>query len=311
MAVSLGPNGGRPGPDGGSPGSDAGSPAPDADGVKPDANGLGPDAGSATHGDPGDRHFVTALARGLQLLRCFRSGEELLGNQQLAERCGLPKSTVTRLTYTLTRLGYLHHNTQTGHTGHAGRYRLGLAALGIGGATLARLEVREKSRPVMQALADATGTQLALTVRDELAMLYVETCRPGNILLLLVLDVGSRIPLGLTAAGRACLAGMDAAHRRPLLARLQTLDEAGWPAVERGIRQAQAKLAELGCCGSFGDWKPEIHGIAVPLALGNGLPDMVLSAAGPAISRSAASYLAEVRPLLIDAVQQIRGQLGR
>ena len=130
MAVSLGT-------DGGSPGSDASSPAPDA--VR-----LRPDASSAAPGSAGDRHFVTALARGLQLLRCFRSGEELLGNQPLANRCGLPKFTVTRLTYTLTRQGYLHHNTHTGHSGHAGRYRLGLAALGIGGATLARLEVQEK-----------------------------------------------------------------------------------------------------------------------------------------------------------------------
>ena len=280
------------------------SPGADAEGLGPDASSVGP-GGAGAPGEPGDRHFVTALARGLQLLRCFRSGEELLGNQQLAERCSLPKSTVTRLTYTLTRLGYLHHD------GHAGRYRLGLAALGIGGATLARLEVREKSRPVMQALADVTGAQLALTVRDELAMLYVETCRPGNILLLLVLDVGSRIPLGLTAGGRACLAAMDEAQRRPLIARLQALDGAGWPSTARGIQLAQGDLAALGCCTSFGDWKPEIHGIAVPLALGNGLPDMVLSAAGPAMSRSPASYLAEVRPLLITAVQQIRDQLGR
>ena len=65
-------------------------------------------------GQGNDRHFVTALARGLQVLRCFRSGEELLGNQQLAERCGLPKSTVTRLSYTPTRLGYLHHDTLGG-----------------------------------------------------------------------------------------------------------------------------------------------------------------------------------------------------
>ena len=134
MAVSLGA-------DGGSPVCDASSPAPDADRLRPDA-------GSAAPGSAGDRHFVTALARGLQLLRCFRPGEEPLGNQQLAERCGLPKSTATRLTYTLTRLGYLHHHTQTGHTGHAGRYRPGRAALGMGmgmgGSTLARLEVRKK-----------------------------------------------------------------------------------------------------------------------------------------------------------------------
>ena len=52
------------------------------------------------------------------------------------QTCALPIS--------LTRQGYLHHNTHSGHSGHAGRYRLGLAALGIGGATLARLEVQEK-----------------------------------------------------------------------------------------------------------------------------------------------------------------------
>ncbi len=76
-----------------------------------------------------DRHFVTALARGLDVLRCFRSGEERLGNQELAERRKLPKSTVTRLTYTLTKLGYLHHVEESG------RYRLGMATLMLGGTS--------------------------------------------------------------------------------------------------------------------------------------------------------------------------------
>ena len=52
-----------------------------------------------------DRHFVTALARGLEVLTCFRSGDALLGNGELAERCQLPKSTVSRLAQTLARLG--------------------------------------------------------------------------------------------------------------------------------------------------------------------------------------------------------------
>ncbi len=55
-------------------------------------------AGGAAAAERGDRRFVSALARGLQVLRCFKLGEERLGNQQLAERCQLPKSTVTRLT---------------------------------------------------------------------------------------------------------------------------------------------------------------------------------------------------------------------
>ena len=55
----------------------------------------------------GDRKFITALARGLEVLRAFTPTEGLLGNGEIAERTGLPKPTVSRLTYTLTKLGYL------------------------------------------------------------------------------------------------------------------------------------------------------------------------------------------------------------
>jgi len=57
----------------------------------------------------GDRKFITALARGLEVLRVFTPTEGLLGNGEIAERTGLPKPTVSRLTYTLTKLGYLSH----------------------------------------------------------------------------------------------------------------------------------------------------------------------------------------------------------
>ena len=251
----------------------------------------------------GDRRFVTAVARGLDVLRCFRSGEERLGNQQLAERCGLPKSTITRLTYTLTKVGYLHHDQVSG------RYRLGMAALGIGGSTLARLEVKERSRSILQAIAESTGLQLALGVRDDLAMLYVDTCR-GNSILTLQLNVGSRIPIAVTAMGRACLAGMDEVSRRDILARVRALEPARWPKIKAGVHQAVSDFEQYGCCGSFGEWRTEVHGIGIPLSLGPALPDIVVTAAGPASTRTRESYMAEVRPMLISAVQDIQGRLA-
>lgn len=257
----------------------------------------------APHHEGVDRQFVTALARGLDVLRCFRSGEERLGNQQLAERCKLPRSTVTRLTYTLTKVGYLHQEQASG------RYRLGMAALGIGGSTLARLEVKEKSQPLLQAVAESTGLQLALGVRDDLAMLYVDTCH-GNSILTLQLNVGSRIPIATTAMGRACLAGMDEISRRDILARIRALDPVRWPKIKTGVEQAVRELAEYGCCGSFGEWRSEVHGIGIPLNLGSALPDMVVTAAGPAMTRSRDSYMAEVRPLLISLVQDIKKRIS-
>lgn len=43
----------------------------------------------------GDRN--RSLERGIELLRAFRPGADLLGNGELAERTGLSRATVSRL----------------------------------------------------------------------------------------------------------------------------------------------------------------------------------------------------------------------
>ena len=55
----------------------------------------------------GDRQFAIALARGLELLRAFGPADRALTNRELCDRTGLPKATVSRMTHTLTLLGYL------------------------------------------------------------------------------------------------------------------------------------------------------------------------------------------------------------
>lgn len=250
-----------------------------------------------------DRHFVTALARGLQVLQCFKSGEERLGNQELAERCALPKSTVTRLTYTLTKLGFLHHVEDSG------RYRLGMSTLTLGGTTLSRLDVKEIGRPLMQRLADSTGCLVALGMRDGLSMLYIETCRSQSFITL-NLNLGSRIPLATTAMGRAYLAAVKPATRRSLEERIRSADPAQWPKVEAGIHTAVGELEELGCCASFGDWRDEVHAIAAPLKVGKGMPLMVVSASGPARTMTAEWFRREVRPSLLTAVREFERQIG-
>ena len=199
-----------------------------------------------------DRHFVTALARGLDVLACFRSGDRSLGNQEIARRCRLPKSTVSRLTYTLTRLGYLHHVDETG------KYRLGTATLGLGSVMLSRLDVRQVARPLMQELATFSKAMVSLGTRDKLSMIYVENCR-SEAALTLALDVGSRIPLATTAMGRAYLAVVPDIERVDLLERIREADPKAWPKVRKGIEQALAEYRKTNPLVPGFDGRPDLN----------------------------------------------------
>jgi DNA-binding IclR family transcriptional regulator len=241
---------------------------------------------------------VTALARGLEVLACFRHGEATLSNHELALRCKLPKSTVSRLTLTLTRLGYLILVEESG------RYRLGMACLALGSALLAKLDVRKIAHPMMQELANATGTSVSLGVRDKLSMIYVEHCRSSSALTL-TLDVGSRMPLVATAIGRAWLAAAPEADREQVLTQVREIDDLAWPGIQAGINKALEDYRTLGVTCSFGDWNEQVNGIARAFDPGNGLPIMAINVGGPSYNLTPEFLINEVRPKLLDLVRSI------
>ena len=251
-----------------------------------------------------DRHFVTALARGLEVLACFRTGESALSNQELAQRCRLPKSTVSRLTMTLTRLGYLIHVAESG------RYRLGTACLALGSAMLTRLDVRKIARPMMQELANFSQGTVALGVRDKLSMIYVENCRSAAALTL-TLDVGSRIPVATSALGRAWLAAVSERERADFLEQVREIDDIAWPGIRAGVERALEEYRTLGVTCSFGDWQPDVNGIARAVHPGNGLPLMAINVGGPSFHLSREFLVEEVRPRLIDLVARLEDALPR
>ena len=138
-----------------------------------------------------DRSFVVALSRGLDVLRAFQPNDGLLGNQEIAARTKLPKPTISRLTYTLTKLGYLTPVPKFE------KYQLAPSAMALGYAALANLGVRHLSEPYREALMRETGGAVAVGGRDRHSMIYFGQSRNG--LLGVQLDVGSRVPIATTA----------------------------------------------------------------------------------------------------------------
>ncbi len=216
----------------------------------------------------GDRQFVTALYRGLEILRAFRpTDEEGLGNLELSQRTGLGPSTVSRLTYTLTRLGYLRYDRRSG------RYRLGVSVLGLGYTCLAGLGIRAIAQPRLQAVADrvGSGVQISLSAREGAEMTYIASAK-GPDVLTMQLDIGSRVSLLRSGAGRALLAGLPDEQRENTIAALgalerseKGLDAEGWQRLEAEIRQAIDEVRRRGYCVSIGSWRPEVNTIAAPV----------------------------------------------
>ena len=254
-----------------------------------------------------ERHFVTALARGLNVLSCFNAHDPVLGNQDIALRCKLPKSTVSRLTYTLTRLGYLVRDDARG------KYRLGPAMSSpVIAAALEHRDIHRSARSLMQELANGAKALVALGVRSRLSMSYLEACHgasnPGPVH---GLSAGSCIPLATTAMGRAHLAAMEQRERRSVLDDLAALDAQAWPKLRRDIEQALAAARTLGCACSFGDWRADINGIAVAFSLGRGIPPMVIGCGGPAAEVTPDFLLDEVRPRLLALGRRLQGPENR
>lgn len=251
---------------------------------------------------PGDRQFIVALYRGLEILRCFRPSDGALGNQDLAQRSGLPKATVSRLTYTLSKLGYLVYLEESG------KYRMGVPVLGLGYACLAGLKIRETAQPYLQELADYAGDGVltALGGRDDLSMIYIACARSAG-MISLQLNVGSRISLSRTGMGRAYLAGISDDEREALLPKLRArAGEDRWPQVYEGITRAIEEVRTRGFCMNVGDWHPQVNSIAAPFRTPHGdMPVLAFNCGGPAYILTPERLEKNLGPRLVDMVNKV------
>ena len=252
---------------------------------------------------PHDRKFVVALARGLEVLRAFTPSEGLLGNQEIAARTGLAKATVSRLTYTLTTLGYL------AHIDRLEKYQLAPGALAIGYSTLANMRIRQVAKPHMQALANYTGASVALGTRDRLNAIYIEFCR-GKSATMLRLDVGARIPLATTAMGRALLAGLPVKDQQRLLRQIAQRERGKWMKIRPALERAIKEVDDHGFSVSLGEWQSDINAVGVPLTPPDGSGAFAFNCGAPAFHFSRAQLENEIGPRLLNMTRNVEAELS-
>ncbi|MBK0328463.1 IclR family transcriptional regulator [Rhodobacteraceae bacterium F11138] len=224
-----------------------------------------------------DRNFVTALARGLDVLRCFRPNETDLTNMDISQRTNLPKPTVSRLTHTLCKLDYLVADPRTG------TYRLSAGVLQLGFGVLSGMEIGERASEVMRALRDGPNSYITVALAEAHRMdaVYIAVHRSREEIAL-TMNVGSRLPLFFSAIGRAILVGLTEEERAVTLKRADKLDPDQHERRKRSVEQALAEYESQGYCTGYGDWRQDVNGIAVPVFSLNGSRVYGLNVGGPA-----------------------------
>lgn len=209
-----------------------------------------------------DRQFVTALARGLDVLRCFGNGARELSPAEIAALTGLPQPTTWRLCRTLSELGYL-----TRIKGSE-KLRAGLAVLPLGQAVLKELPVLKVLAPGLRKLEQTFDGAISVAGRDGFDMIFLERLQGTAF----VTDerVGTRVPVARSSLGWAHLAGLDDDARTALIAALDRADPKTWRKVRAPFADALALYRKHGYVVSIGMLHPQINAAAVPLTLPDG-----------------------------------------
>jgi DNA-binding IclR family transcriptional regulator len=252
--------------------------------------------------DENDRQFITALARGLELLRCFSPKHQHLGNQELSQMTGLPKPTITRLTHTLSRLGYLKQ------VPNSSKFQLSVGVLSFGYSMLSNLSLRSVAHPLMKNLADYAEAAVAMATRDRLNMIYLDVVQgKGNVTMRR--QVGTHLPIHLSSMGRACLAAMPEDERDFLLDAIRRKHAKEWPQVQKDLEKSFKDYQEYGFCFSIGEWHKDVNSVAVPFVHEqHGL--LVFNCGGPSFLLNEEKIKNDIAPRLLHMVNNIRNELG-
>jgi DNA-binding IclR family transcriptional regulator len=259
----------------------------------------------ATEDRDTDRQFAATLARGLQVLASFTAADPILTNKDIAGRTGLPRPTVSRLTYTLTRMGYLQHHP---HLGKYGKYELGSAVLSLAYPLLANLSVRQVARLPMKELADHARGWVSLGIRERLSMVYIETARSHG-LREFKRDIGQTFPIANSAMGRAYLAALPAREREAMINQLQVKTPELWSAYSAQVERSLQDYIERGFCLGEGDYDPDTHTVAVPMRRPGLHQVMVFNCAVRVDNLAPGALGNDLGPRLAQMVRSIEGAL--
>ena len=230
---------------------------------------------------------VQVIDRAVQLLDAIATTDVPATLKILSAETGLHPSTAHRLLNVLAAHGLVAR-------GDGGAWRLGPKLRDLAAHVEAPADLREEARPIMEALRDALGETVNLTLREGDEVVYIDRVI-SNRMMRVEQVIGSRAPLHVTAVGKLMLgesgdAAIDAYAERTTLPAytkktLATLDRLKAD-IHRSVRRGYALDNE--------EAEPGVGCIGVLIRDASGRAVAGLSISAP-IERRRSEWVAEVK----------------
>lgn len=219
--------------------------------------------------------FVTALARGLSVVRAFGPDTPRMTLAEVARRVGLPRATVRRSLITLETLGY----AESDRSG----FSLTPKILTLGHAYLSSSPLTVAAKPLVERLAEKLQETCWTGILDEGDVLLIVNSRTSRILTA-GLSVGSRLPAYCSALGRVLLAARPDDEIDRYLTDLNPKPLTPRTLTDRGeIRRAILETRSGGYSLSDGEVELGLCSLAVPIVNAQGRTVAALNATAPSV----------------------------
>jgi len=243
---------------------------------------------------------VQSVARAAELLKALGAAGAPATAFELADRCGLNRSTAWRILATLEDEGLVEREPATG------RYAVGYAVVALGAAAGHDPLVR-RAHPALRALAEACRETASLAVPRGVQLVYVDQVQAPHVM---AADwLGRATPLHATSTGKALLAWLSADELGAALpGRLERFTEATIT-TRAVLRTELAGVRARGYAVSRGELEAALWGVSAPV-LDSGRPIAIVSIWG-AETRIRARGLDALGARTADAARAIAAAVAR
>jgi DNA-binding IclR family transcriptional regulator len=244
-----------------------------------------------------DRGSLKSMQKLMAVLDCFSVYEQSLTLNDIATRCGIPKTTAHRLVTSLREAKLLEQDHERD------RYRMGIRLVELGAIVLANLDIFTRARHLAQGLMSATGEGHHLCVFDGTNMISVEHIEPGSgqVNWTTLMSIS---PAYCTGVGKAVLAFQDP------VAIAKIIRGGLRPFTPTTITDPDRLMAELGLTRQRGyaidnaEHQPNVRCLAAPIRNVTGRVYAAISVSGPA-ERMTDERLDVLRPLVVSTAEEI------